>query len=123
MQSQKFTAGRRAFLKRSAGGLVSVSTLSLLASHTAWAQGHNQGVNPSAALSRGYGPFARVADQNGQEVLALPEGFRYVTFGRTGEPLMDGSGLTPRSHDGMACFPGPDGTVRLIRNHENRNGA
>jgi len=123
MQPQKFTAGRRAFLKRSAGGLVSVSTLSLLASHTAWAQGHNQGVNPSAALSRGYGPFARVADQNGQEVLALPEGFRYVTFGRTGEPLMDGSGLTPRSHDGMACFPGPDGTVRLIRNHELRNGA
>ena len=123
MHSQKFTAGRRDFLKRSAGGLVSVSTLSLLASHTAWAQGHNQGVNPNAALERGYGPLARMADQNGQEILALPEGFRYVTFGKTGDPLMDGSGLVPRNHDGMACFPGPEGTVRLIRNHELRNTA
>jgi hypothetical protein len=123
MQPQKGRNARREFLKRSAAGTVSVSTLSLLASHTAWAQGHIQGINPAAALGRGYGPLARVADQRGAEVLALPEGFRYVTFGRTGEPLMDGSGLTPRSHDGMACFPGPDGTVRLIRNHENRNGA
>jgi hypothetical protein len=123
MQPQKFTAGRRAFLKRSAGGLVSASTLSLLASHTVWAQGHQQGVNPLAALERGYGPLARTADQHGQEILALPEGFRYVTFGKTGEPLMDGSGLTPRNHDGMGCFAGPGGTIRLIRNHEVRNAA
>lgn len=123
MQSQKWTAGRRSFLKRAAGGMVSASTLSLLASHTAWAQGHGQGVNPNAALERGYGPLARTPDHNGQEILALPPGFRYVTFGKTGQLLMDGSGLTPRSHDGMECFAGPDGTVRLIRNHENRNAA
>lgn len=123
MQPQKFIAGRRAFLKRSAGGLVSASTLSLLASHTAWAQGHNQGINPHSALERGYGPLARTADQNGQEILALPEGFRYVTFGKTGDPLMDGTGLTPRNHDGMGCFAGPEGTIRLIRNHELRNAA
>jgi len=29
----------------------------------------------------------------------------------------------PRNHDGMACFPGRDGLVRLIRNHELRNRA
>jgi len=123
MHSQELKVARRAFLKRTAGGMVSASTLSLLASHTAWAQGYNQGINPHAALERGYGPLARVADQNGQEILALPEGFRYVSFGKTGEPLMDGTGLTPRSHDGMGCFPGPEGTIRLIRNHENRNAA
>ena len=123
MQSQGLKAGRRTFLKRTAGGMVSASTLSLLASHTAWAQGHNQGINPHAALERGYGPLVRTADQDGQEILALPSGFRYVTFGKTGQPLMDGTGLTPRNHDGMGCFPGPDGIIRLIRNHENRNGA
>jgi hypothetical protein len=123
MQSQGLKGGRRAFLKRSAGGIVSASTLSLLASHTAWAQGHKQGINPHATLERGYGPLARTADQNGQEILALPPGFRYVTFGKTGQPLMDGTGPTPRNHDGMGCFPGPDGTIRLIRNHENRNAA
>jgi secreted PhoX family phosphatase len=123
MQSLRFRTGRRDFLRRSAGGIVSASTLSLLAAHSAHAQGHNRGVNPNSALERGYGPLARRADQNGQEVLALPEGFRYVTFGKTGQLLMDGTGVTPRSHDGMACFAGPDGTIRLIRNHELRNAA
>ena len=123
MQSQGLKGARRTFLKRTAGGMVSASTLTLLASHTAWAQSHNQGIDPHAALERGYGPLARTADQHGQEILALPPGFRYVSFGKTGEPLMDGTGLTPRNHDGMGCFAGPDGTIRLIRNHENRNAA
>ncbi len=30
---------------------------------------------------------------------------------------------TPAIHDGMAAFKGPDGTIRLIRNHELRNAA
>ena len=123
MQSQKLLAGRRNFLKRSAGGLVSASTLSLLGAHSAWAQAHNQGINPNSALERGYGPLARTADQNGQEILALPQGFRYVTFSKTGQPMLDGTGPVPGVHDGMACFPGPEGTLRLIRNHEIRNGA
>ena len=123
MQGGKSSAARREFLKRTAGGIVSATTLSLLAAHSARAQGHNQGINPNSALERGYGPLARRADQNGQEILALPAGFSYVTFGKTGAPLMDGSGPTPRNHDGMACFPGPDGTIRLIRNHELRNAA
>jgi secreted PhoX family phosphatase len=122
MQAQKFRTGRREFLKRSAGGIVSASTLSMLASHTAWAQWHHQGIIPSATLKRGYGPLKRMADQNAQEILALPEGFSYVTFSKTGQPMMDGAGLVPAIHDGMACFPGPDGTLRLIRNHEVRNG-
>lgn len=123
MKGRQQANARREFLKRSAGGIVSASTLSMLASHAAWAQGHKEGINAHAALERGYGPLARMADQNGQEILALPEGFRYVTFSKTGQPMMDGSGAVPAIQDGMACFAGPDGLLRLIRNHEIRNGA
>ena len=59
-------------------------------------------------------------DQRGIEVLALPAGFSYVTFGHIASRMSDGH-LTPLALDGMAAFPGPRGTVRLIRNHEDRN--
>ncbi len=121
MEGNAFRSTRRDFLRRSAGGIVSATTLSLLASHSArvLADDHEMGLG----RSRGYGPLARTADQNGEEILALPPGFSYVTFSKTGQPLMDGTGMVPRNHDGMACFARPDGTLRLIRNHENRNAA
>jgi uncharacterized protein len=34
--------------------------------------------------------------------------------------MSDGN-LTPLAHDGMASFALPNGNVRLIRNHEDRN--
>jgi hypothetical protein len=52
--------------------------------------------------------------------LLLPVGFDFVHFGLTGTTMTDGH-LTPLGHDGMAAFPGPDGTTRLVRNHEDRN--
>ena len=118
MQHKNFNSNRRSFLKRSAGGIVSATTLSMLASHSARADDHD---GLGAGRERGYGPLTRTRDQNGQELLALPQGFTYVTFSKTGQPLMDGTGLVPRNHDGMGCFRGPGGTIRLIRNHENRN--
>ena len=53
-------------------------------------------------------------------MLALPAGFSYVTFGHIASRMSDGH-LTPLALDGMAAFRGPRGTVRLIRNHEDRN--
>ncbi len=80
------------------------------------------GVRRASALVTGpYGALAPVADQNGDDILALPPGFSYVTFSRTGETMSDGTRV-PRNHDGMGAFAGPGGTVRLIRNHEVRNG-
>ena len=38
-------------------------------------------------------------------------------MGWTGDPL-DGGGVTPAGHDGMAAFPGSNGLVHLVRNHE-----
>ena len=69
-----------------------------------------------------YGPPERMVDQLGRNVLALPAGFSYVTFGEIGSPMSDGA-PTPLALDGMAAFRGPRGTVRLIRNHEDRNAA
>lgn len=51
--------------------------------------------------------------------LHLPSGFGYRSFHDTESPvhLDDGTRL-PGRHDGMAAFPGPDGTSILVRNHE-----
>jgi hypothetical protein len=67
----------------------------------------------------GYGPLARTADQDGLEVLALPDGFEYVTFSKIGDTMGDGTPV-PRAHDGMGAFLGRRGDTLLIRNHEVR---
>jgi secreted PhoX family phosphatase len=117
-EMQRTDPARRRFLARSArlagGALLGAVTLRTLHAHNAWAQGGRRG-------AADYGPLRPTPDQNGAAILALPEGFDYVTFGETGDPLLGGAGAHPRNHDGMAAFPGPGGTIRLIRNHELRN--
>jgi secreted PhoX family phosphatase len=51
-------------------------------------------------------------------VLDLPQGFSYEVISRHGEEMDDGL-LVPARQDGMAAFPGKDGTVLLVCNHEN----
>lgn len=53
----------------------------------------------------------------GLELIRLPEGFRYFSFGWTGEPLADG-GRTPGNHDGMGIVAAHGSRVTLVRNHE-----
>jgi secreted PhoX family phosphatase len=43
-------------------------------------------------------------------------------FGVEGSTMSDGN-PTPKAHDGMAAFALPNGNVRLIRNHEDRDTA
>jgi secreted PhoX family phosphatase len=108
---------RRAFIARgmaaTGGGALSAVALERLASRAALADKRHRG--PSS-----YGEPQPMRDQRGVEVLALPAGFSYVTFGHIGSRMSDGN-LTPLALDGMAAFRGPHGTVRLIRNHEDRN--
>lgn len=61
----------------------------------------------------GYGPLKR----DRRKMLDLPEGFRYRLLSWTGQTMDDGL-LLPGMADGMAAFPGPDGLVILVRNHE-----
>ncbi len=51
------------------------------------------------------------------KILDLPAGFRYQVISRAGERMSDGL-LVPGAHDGMAAFPGDDGRIILVRNHE-----
>lgn len=111
-------AARRAFLLR-AGTVATCTALFGQAVLTGCARGGaaNLAQRRPVGVDSGYGPLQITPDQRGANVLALPAGFTYVTFGVYGEPMSDGS-ITPRNPDGMAAFPGPDGSVHLVRNHE-----
>src|SRR5688572_18418132 len=106
------TLDRRSFIAAAGGGLLSLTALDRLAAQDALAR-HSRRDEP-------YGPLRRTPDQRGVEVLALPAGFRYVTFSHTGSTMSDGN-PTPLALDGMSAFHGGDGLVRLVRNSEDRN--
>jgi uncharacterized protein len=116
---------RRAFLTRAVvagGGLLSMGAVERLVARDALGHGRRTSAEP-------YGPLRRVADQRGVEVLALPVGFSYVTFGHIGSTMSDGN-PTPLALDGMGSFAGgrfhgrgKQHLVRLVRNSEDRNPA
>jgi uncharacterized protein len=120
------TLDRRSFLTRGAAaagtaavGTTLFQTLNNAAGASRSALGHH---GPKGRKGDGgYGPLARTADQNGDEILALPEGFEYVTFSKIGDIMSDGTPV-PVAHDGMAAFKGRRNTTLLIRNHEVRTG-
>lgn len=65
-----------------------------------------------------YGSLRPVRDETtGLCLLALPPGFRYLSFGWTGDRMSDGR-PTPGLHDGMAVVAADGDTLTLIRNHE-----
>ncbi|MGH8479590.1 MAG: alkaline phosphatase PhoX [Gammaproteobacteria bacterium] len=124
-------ASRREFLRRSAvvgaaaagGAMFAGGPFQGLVTRQLLAAG---GGRPTQAkkCEGGYGdlrPITRTDNAtNDTLTLLLPEGFDFVHFGLAGTPMSDGH-LTPLGHDAMAAFPGPDGTTRLVRNHEDRN--
>lgn len=72
-----------------------------------------------ASLALGYGPLLPVKDDaTGIPLLELPQGFRYITYGWTGDKMTDGTTITPGAHDGTAVIAEADGIVTLCRNHE-----
>jgi hypothetical protein len=110
------SVSRRGFLQSGALGAASfVGALQMLQSRQAQAHGPRFGT--------GYGPIAPVNDlTTGLPLLQLPAGFRYSSFGWTGDLMKNGQ-PTPGAHDGMAVVGwGPRG-IQLIRNHELGQGA
>ncbi|MCR9295269.1 MAG: PhoX family protein [bacterium] len=72
----------------------------------------------AAERSPGFGPLLPTPERNtGEAYICLPEGFEYVAFGWTHEPLEDGS-PTPAVHDGMAVIAENENEIVLCRNHE-----
>jgi secreted PhoX family phosphatase len=104
---------RRTFLRRgtiaAAGGAVLAGPAAPLVAYA------GKGNGPKAS---GYGPLQPSVDKTtGEVLLNLPKSFKYRTLGEEGSIMTDGV-PTPVRHDGMAVFPGPNGSVRLVRNHE-----
>ncbi len=110
---------RRKFLTHSAlaAGAVAVATpLDALLAHGPQGAPHNRRHSPD------YGPLVEAIDETtGLPLLLLPEGFRYMSLGWTGEMMSDGI-VTPPAHDGMAAFPAFHGRMRIVRNHEVGDG-
>jgi len=105
---------RRNFLRGAAvaAGLAALGPLEALGARTA-------GAAPlqNMPFSADYGPLYPARDHStGLELLLLPRGFEYLSFGWTGDLMADGTS-TPGAHDGMAAFRGGD-LVTLVRNHE-----
>jgi secreted PhoX family phosphatase len=108
---------RRALLRRgaAAGGLLWAGSLQTFM--------HRRAYGVTAAPGP-YGPIGPVADETtGLPLLQLPAGFRYISYGWTGDPMDDGV-LTPSLHDGMAVIDeqGNSGRLILVRNHEQAAG-
>ena len=100
---------RRSFLKNAAVTAAATLPFSALVGRV-HAKQSAQGV--------GYGALLPTADETtGLSLLMLPEGFRYLSFGWTGDQMSNGS-PTPGAHDGMAALHYRGNTVRLVRNHE-----
>jgi secreted PhoX family phosphatase len=111
---------RRAFLRGGAAlvGAVAISS-SLRAMNFSPQHGSNNG---SAACGRPtigpYGaPVATIDEATGLRLLRVPPGFRYWSFGWTGDPMDDGV-ATPALHDGMAIIRDMGRWLVFVRNHE-----
>ena len=116
------TMDRRAFLGRTAAfagaGLFSSTALETLLNRQALRRRASAIAGTSTAQL-----FPTPDLTTGREPAGAPKGFSYRTFGAIGSTMSDGN-ITPLALDGMAAFPHPTdpNLIRLIRNHEDRNG-
>src|SRR5688572_12052571 len=99
---------RRTFLIRgAAAGAALAGPFQALLARADGSHGNGQG--HAHGNRADYGPLFPILDETtGLPLLLLPEGFKYVSFGWTRDP-MEGGIPTPGSHDGMAALPGPQG--------------
>ncbi len=112
---------RRTFLTLT-GAALGAAPFHALAGRASGATSGRSSAGVRAPGEVGYGPLQPVRDETtGLPLLHLPAGFRYLTFGWTGDPLADGR-ATPGAHDGMAAFAASGSRIRLVRNHEIRTG-
>ena len=74
-------------------------------------------VTPSITSSCRANDAANPLKPDANRILDLPEDFSYSIVSRAGDEMSDGL-LVPTRHDGMAAYPGDDGTIRLVCNHE-----
>ena len=122
MHGRRMTPSRRDFLRRATrvAGATSLapSLQGLVAFATTSVGSGTRGAPAPRRAARGEGGYGPIQPAGAE--LALPAGFAYTVLSTAGTPMSDGN-PTPNAFDGMAAFPMPNGNVRLIRNHENRD--
>lgn len=97
---------RRHFLQSASAFAVGIAGLETFAHRT------------NARSVTGYGPLQK----DPAKILDLPAGLSYRVISTSGQKMDDGHTL-PGSPDGMAAFPGPNGSTIVVRNHEISVGA
>lgn len=110
------TFNRRSLLKLSAaaGGLMGLTALGARVAQAA--------VPQYGTTIPGFGPLVLTAAENtGEMLLALPEGFKYNLVTRTGVMMSDGRPF-PSNADGMGAYD-HHGMIRLVCNHERSAGS
>lgn len=112
------SSDRRRFLRQSSALLLAPSLTGLVACSKDVEKGDASTSPPIRRAGAGEGGYGELVDAGPE--LALPAGFSYTVVSRGGEAMTDGT-PTPGAFDGMAAFAMPNGHVRLIRNHENRD--
>lgn len=107
---------RRSFLKHSALAGFGLGGVQLIAPRLASAS-----VPQYGGPIPGFGPLIPTRSENtGEELLALPDGFKYTVVIRRDVPMHDGR-LFPSNADGMGAYDF-NGGVRLVCNHERGAG-
>lgn len=90
----------------------------VVAASTAFAMLASKASAASLPYSDSYGPLSvKACKATGLNLLALPEGFEYTSFGWTGSVQSDGQ-PTPGLHDGMGVAAAKGNVICLVRNHE-----
>lgn len=123
---ESIVSDRRTFMRRGAmgAGALWMFSLSEFAARGAYAHGKGHGHGGGFIPGGPYGPPTPKFDETtGFPLLQLPDGFKYWSFGWTGDPMLDGV-ATPSAHDGMAVVAqlGWSGRIVLVRNHEQSSG-
>ena len=111
-------ASRRGFLK----GMVGASGLAAIGAGSTATIFNAFAARPARAdVSPDYGPLFPVEDEaTGLPLIQLPDGFRYISYGWTGDPMKDDR-PTPAAHDGMGVVKHNGNNLVLVRNHEVRS--
>jgi uncharacterized protein len=126
MKTSLHNTGRRGVLKGSAALAATAIATPLAALHARQALAQ-QPTQPMLPVAGPYGALTPVVDlTTGLPLLQLPPGFRYKSFGWTGDLMTNGQPC-PGAHDGMAVtrmrFGRGGAELTLIRNHELGGGA
>lgn len=113
---------RRSFLRAGSAGAAAAAFSALGGTAAAgWRDGrgqHGSWHGWRRHWNREYGPLHPAVDEStGLRLLNLPQGFRYKSYGWTGQPLLDGQ-PTPDDHDGMAVVARQGRRIVMVRNHE-----